>query len=370
MPVLGHEPMTTIQVEGEPRERGRQHGELAGEQVSLSVERYMERFAHFAGLTPDEARRRAAEFAPVIKTYDPEILEEIEGIAEGAGFTPEDLLAVNCRSEVMFGTAPLNECTSFALQPDVTANGHTYVGQNWDWAPDIKETLILICIKQDPKPTVVLLDEAGMVGRMGLNLAGIALSTNTLISEQRQMGVPYNVLLRGILNTTSMSDAIAALVRPKRAISANYLIAHGHGQAIDIEASPIHIDHIAPQNGIITHGNHFAGSRLVGRDLSLERFPDSLYRDCRLRDRLEPYAPQITEDQIKDALQDAFGDPDAICRHANLAQGQFDQLETVASIIMDATDGRFLVSRGSPDSNPYFEFSAAELAEGRVGAPV
>ena len=41
----------------------------------------------------------------------------------------------------MFGTAPLNECTSFALQPDVTANRHTYVGQNWDWAPDIKETL-------------------------------------------------------------------------------------------------------------------------------------------------------------------------------------------------------------------------------------
>jgi hypothetical protein len=37
---------------------------------------------------------------------------------------------------------------------------------------------------------------------------------------------------------------------------------------------------------------------------------------------------------------------------------------------MDATDGRFLVSRGSPDSNPYFEFSVAELAEGRVGAPV
>lgn len=368
MPLLGHDPMTTIQVEGEPRERGRQHGDLARDQVALSVERYMERFSHFAGLTPKDARRRAVEFASVIEAYDPEILEEIEGVAEGAGFKKEDLLAVNCRSEVMFGTAPLNECTSFALQPDVTANGHTYVGQNWDWAPDIKDTLILICIRQDPKPTVVLLDEAGMVGRMGINSAGIALSTNTLISEQRQMGVPYNVLLRGILNSTTMSDAIAALVRPRRAISANYLLAHGHGQTIDIEASPIHIDHIAPRNGIITHGNHFTGSRLVGRDLSLERFPDSLYRDCRLRDRLEPYAPQITEEHIKEALQDDFGEPDAICRRANPVQGQFDQLETVASIIMDATDGRFLVSRGSPDSNPYFEFSVAELAQGRVGA--
>jgi len=370
MSVVGHDPMTTVLIEGEARERGRQHGQAARDQVGLSVERYMERFAHFAKLTPDEARRRAAEFAPAIEAYDPEILEEIKGVAEGAGFRTEDLLAVNCRSEVMFGTAPLNECTSFALQPNVTANGHTYAGQNWDWAPDIKETLILVCIKQEPRPTVVLLDEAGMVGRMGLNSAGIALSTNTLISEQRQMGVPYNILLRGILNTSTMADAIAALVRPTRAISANYMIAHGNGQTIDIEASPVHIDHLAPQNGIITHGNHFAGSRLVGRDLSLERFPDSLYRDCRLRDRLEPYVPEITEDQIREALQDSFGDPDAICRHSNPVQGEFDQLETVASIIMDATDQRFLVSRGSPDSNPYFEFAVAELAKGRVGVTV
>jgi isopenicillin-N N-acyltransferase-like protein len=369
MPILGQEPMPICLVEGEARERGRQHGELAREQVGLSVERYMKRFAHFAKLTPNEARRRAAEFAPIIEAYDFELLEEIEGVAEGAGFGRDDLLAVNCRSEVMFGTAPVNECTSFALQPDVTASGHTYVGQNWDWAPDTKETLILLVIKQERRPTIVLLNEAGMVGRMGLNSAGIALSTNTLISEQSQPGVPYNILLRGILNTATMSEAIAALVRPQRAISANYLIAHGHGQALDIEASPVHIDYLAPQSGIITHGNHFTGARLVGRDLSLERFPDSLYRDCRLRDRLERYAPAITEEHIKDALQDSFGDPDAICRHANPTQNKLEQLETVASIIMDPTEQRFLVARGAPDGSDYVEFGVEELAAGRIGVP-
>src|SRR5579871_6602234 len=119
MPLLSDEPIPVLLVEGSPRERGRQHGELAHDQIGLSVERYMKRFQHFAGLTPDEARRRAAEFAPVIAEYDHEILEEIEGVAEGAGFGRDDLLAVNCRSEVMFGTAPQTECTSFALQPDI-----------------------------------------------------------------------------------------------------------------------------------------------------------------------------------------------------------------------------------------------------------
>lgn len=369
MPVLGHEPIPIILTGGSPRERGREHGELAQDQVGLSVERYMERFAHFAGLSPEDARERAGGFAPVIRDYDPDLLEEIEGVAEGAGFSTEELLAVNCRSEIMFST-PLPECTSFGLAPEATANGHTYVGQNWDWAPDIKETLILLVIEQDPKPTVVLLDEAGMIGRMGLNNAGIGLATNTLISEQYQLGVPYNMLLRGILNQRHMADAIGALVRPTRALSANYMIGDAGGQVIDIEASPVHIDYLAPERGVLTHGNHFEGARLQGRDLSLERFPDSLYRGCRLRDSLADRAGDITVDDIKDALRDKYGQPHAIARDADPTQGRFEQLETVASIIMDVTEGRFLLSRGAPDQNDYVVFDLEELTTGSLSVAV
>jgi isopenicillin-N N-acyltransferase-like protein len=267
----------------------------------------------------------------------------------------------------MFGTAPMMECTSFGLQPQATANGHTYVGQNWDWAPNVKETLILLVIKQEPRPTVVLLDEAGMIGRMGLNSAGIGMATNTLISEQRQLGVPYNMILRGILNQETMADAVAAVVRPARAISANYLIGHADGQVLDLEASPVHVDRLAPQDGILTHGNHFNGARLSGRDLSLERFPDSAYRDCRLRDGMSPYAPAITEEHMQEALRDAFGSPNAICRHPDTSAEPLDQLETVASLIVDVTEGRFLLAKGAPDANPYHELQLSDLVAGRVG---
>ena len=365
MPIVGDEPIPILLIGGDPRERGRQHGELAHDRVGLSVERYMERFQHFVGPTPNAVRNKAAEFAPIIDDYDPELLEEIKGVAEGAGFPLDDLLAVNCRSEIMFGT-PLPECTSFALQPEATADGHVYVGQNWDWAPDIKETLVLLIIEQAPKPTVVLLDEAGMIGRMGFNSDGIGLATNTLISEQWQFGVPYNILLRGILNQSQMADAIAAVVRPTRALSANYLIADARGQTIDIEASPVHIDHLAPQAGIITHANHFDGPRLSGRDLSLERFPDSLYRSCRLRDQLAASSGALTVEDMKDALRDGFGKPHAIARDADPSQGRFEQLETVASIIVDVTDRRFLLAGGAPDQYPYFEFDLDALVAGSL----
>ncbi len=365
MPVLGNEPIPILLTGGDPRERGRQHGELARDRVALSVERYMARFEHFAGLSTVDARATAAEFAPAIRDYDPDLLEEIEGVAEGAGFTTDELLAVNCRSELMFST-PLPECTAFGLQPEATASGHVYVGQNWDWAPDIKETLILLVIEQPPKPTVMLLDEAGMIGRMGLNTSGIGLATNTLISEQRQLGVPYNAILRGILNQTNMADAIAALVRPQRAIAANYLIADAGGQTIDIEASAVHIESLAPQGGIITHGNHFEGARLSGRDLSAERFPDSLYRSCRLRDGLTAHAGRLTVDHMQKALRDKFGKPHAIARDADPDQDPFDQLETVASIIMDVTKRRFCLAAGAPDRYPYFEFELDALTAGNA----
>ena len=365
MPLVGDEPIPILLTGGDPRERGRQHGALASDRVGLSVERYMERFQHFAGLSPSAVRTKAVEFAPIIDEYDPDVIEEIKGVVEGAGFSLEEILAVNCRSEIMFGT-PLPECTSFGLQPEVTADGHVYVGQNWDWAPDIKETLVLLIIEQAPKPTVMLLDEAGMIGRMGFNSAGIGLATNTLISEQWQFGVPYNILLRGILNQVQMADAIAAVVRPTRALSANYLIADARGQTIDIEASPVHIDHLAPQAGIITHGNHFDGPRLSGRDLSLERFPDSLYRSCRLRDQLAAGSGALTVEDMKEALRDGFGKPHAIARDADPSQGRFEQLETVASIIIDVTDRCFLLAAGAPDQHPYFEFELDALVNGKL----
>ncbi len=366
MPIIGTEPMPVVLVEGDARARGQEHGSLTRARVKQNVEKYTERFAHFAGLSRDEARARATEYTDAIRDYDPAMLEEIEGIAEGAECDLRDVLAINCRSELMFSAGSAAECTSFGLQPEATANGHTYVGQNWDWAPDVRETLILLVIKQPPRPTVVLLDEAGLIGRMGINSAGIALSTNTLIAEGARIGVPYNALLRGILNSASMAEAIGALVRPQRALGANFLLGDGGGQVLDIEATAENVDYLAPREGLITHGNHFAGARHRGRDMSLERFPDSLYRECRLRDALLAASPPLSEEEMREALCDRYGHPNAICRSVDPAIDPTDQIETVASIVMDATERRFLLAAGRPDENPYFEFTVDRLAEGNV----
>lgn len=366
MPLLTNKPFPVISVSGTPFERGVAHGELLRDRIGIAVDRYMRRFAHFSGLDHEDARAEARRYIDPIRTYDNSLLEEIEGIADGADLRFEDVLAINCRSELMFGSSVIMECSSFALQAEVTADGHTYVGQNWDWAPDITETIALVAIRQEPeKPDIVLLDEAGLVGRMGFNSDGIGLCTNTLIADQqRPYGVPYNVLLRGVLNTRRLDDAIAALIRPPRAICSNYVIGDANGQTLDIEVAPDQFDYIPPRGGIITHGNHFAGSKITLHDRSVEKWPDSLYRECRIRELLEPHTPNISVEHMQTALRDRFGHPHAVSRHADPAQGRFDQLQTVASIIVDCDDRVCWITNGPPDENEYKRYELQEFFAG------
>jgi isopenicillin-N N-acyltransferase-like protein len=363
MPLIANEPFPIVCVSGDPRERGAEHGRLLSDRVALAVERYMERFAHFAQLDRTGARREARRYVEPIREYDHEILAEIEGVSEGASLVFEDVLAMNCRSELMFGSNVIMECSSFALQPSITADGHTYVGQNWDWAPDIADTLALVAIRQEPqKPDIVLLDEAGIVGRMGFNSSGLGLCTNTLIADQGQPdGVPYNVLLRGVLNSRRLDDAIGALIRPARAICSNYVIGDAGGQTMDVEVTPEQFDYVVPRDGIITHGNHFAGPRIEVRDRSVEKWPDSLYRECRIRDMLQPHAPELRVEHMMEAMRDRFGHPHAVSRHADPTQSRFEQLQTIASLIVDCDDRECWIAAGPPDQGEYRHYELAQL---------
>src|SRR6185437_6020723 len=92
-----------VRVSGTPFEIGRQHGTEARERVSRSVAIYRDAFARDAGLHWPSVLKQSTEFAHRIETYDANILAEMAGIAGGAGFTLEEIVAINCRTEILFG---------------------------------------------------------------------------------------------------------------------------------------------------------------------------------------------------------------------------------------------------------------------------
>ena len=84
------------------RERGVDYGVQCKELIQGVLERYIRFFngGHTA-VSWDEAKVISKEFLPFIHSYSPELLDELEGIAQGADVEFDDLLTLNSRSEAM-----------------------------------------------------------------------------------------------------------------------------------------------------------------------------------------------------------------------------------------------------------------------------
>src|SRR5689334_4017711 len=84
------------------RERGVQYGAAAADLVAQAIGYYREGFARQAGLNWDQALEHTRPWQALIERDFPEYLEEMAGIAEGAGVGLAEIVALNCRGEIMY----------------------------------------------------------------------------------------------------------------------------------------------------------------------------------------------------------------------------------------------------------------------------
>ena len=225
----------------DPRQRGRQYGEQARDAIERSIDFYAGSFERTAGLPWERVLESAPRWNPLIETYLPGILDEVAGIAEGANRQVAEILALNGRGELSGGNPfdDADECSSFALLPEATGDGHTYAGQNWDWRERTRDTVVVLRIVQGDKPTIVMQTEAGQVGRQGANSAGIALNANGLGGRFGSgLGVPQPYIRRKILDASGFDDALEAVFSASQVICTNLLLTHQAGFAIDVETTP------------------------------------------------------------------------------------------------------------------------------------
>lgn len=356
-----------VRVAGDPYERGRAYGEQAAERVVRSVEGYRDVFRALAGLDTEGARRLARSFEEAIARFRPAYLEEIRGIAEGAGVPYEDVLAINVRTEVMFAararsaeaSGRVDACSAFAVLPEASAEGHTLIGQNWDWLPHCFDTVVVLEVEQPDAPDFVTVVEAGLLAKTGMNSSGIGLATNALVTDgdRGEPGVPYHALLRAILDCETLSDAYAVLMERPRASSANYLIAHRDGIAVDVEAAPGDFSRMSlvfPDQGVLLHTNHFLALPAGLKDVSLWAMPDSPFRLERLRTAVAgARSGGLTLEAFGAMLADHANYPSGVCCHPDRRMRPADQGATVASVLMDLDARELWIADGHPCRTPY-----------------
>jgi isopenicillin-N N-acyltransferase-like protein len=353
-----------------PFERGVQYGRQAREQIAATVRTYRQIFRDFVHVEWDEARRIGRSYAAAIERYDRDIAEEIRGVAEGSGLAHDEALALNARSEIALSARYLDGCTSFAAFGRATRGETTVLAQNWDWRPSLRDSMVVLLVEQPGKPSLTMLTEAGIVGKLGFNSRGLGVCLNAILTDRlEQDATPLHVVLRGILDSRTLGEAIGAVARSGIACAANFLVAqHGNG-ALDIEAVPGDMDVLLPERDILSHTNHLTSLRLAGvRCLGRTGWPDTYPRLARVRRQLEERHGEIDTDAAREILRDHGNEPSSICRHLDeQVQPEGRRIQTVFSLVMNLEEGTLELTDGPPCSaefvNPVRAAAAALGAE-------
>ena len=346
-------PFPLIEVRGAPFERGRQHGQLARERVHRSVGHYLAQLGEM-GLSSALIRELARRYLPLAETFDAQYVEEMRGIAAGGDVEFEHIVLINARTEILQlarmesvrTMEPRPEdpdgCTGVSVLPQATAAGSLLHALNWDWKVECAETAIILRVRREDGPDVLMLTEAGSLARAGMNSSGICITANYLESsrDHQHLGVPHALIRRKLLESSDLALAIRTLCTTAKSSSNNLLLSHAAGFSIDFECAPDEVFPLYPVDGLLVHANHWISPVALGKlqDTGVLLSPDSCYRDWRVREALRPDVGRLTAAHLRDALSDSFGSPWSVCRPPR--PSLFGNLSaTVARILMQPARG-------------------------------
>jgi isopenicillin-N N-acyltransferase-like protein len=311
---------------------------------------------------------------PAIAAYDPKYLDECRGIARGAGVDFLDVLAINLRTEIIHsarvrqGTASMSaECTAFGITAEMSARGTVLIAQNWDYLPHATRTsVVLDCSGEPDDVSFITIVEAGLLAKMGMNSAGVALVINGLATryDRAEPGVPFHVLLRRMLESRTVADAVAVLKGVPRASSGNYMLASRDESIVDVEAWAgvgTHVATLAPDNGLLVHTNHCLSVPTCLSEVPFHLADNSRPRRDRVLKLLHEIGTPVGVEDLQRVLSDHAQHPWGVCTHEDLRVSEHERYPTGASLIMEPATRRMFLADGNPCTAPWRELDTSTL---------
>lgn len=238
-------------------------------------------------------------------------------------------------------------CTSLSA----TSSSTTLLAQNWDWDERQQDSLVAITISAPGKPTISQVTEAGILGKIGFNSAGLGVCLNAI----RCKGVdftrlPLHLANRSILNSTSKSAAIAKLEKVGVASAGHILVADVHS-ATGLEWSHVDLEKLEAEEKsaptvTVAHTNHFLLKHADGikEAVFLGDSRERIVRIQQLIGEAKSKKEVFGTDVIEAMLDDEMGFPAAI----NRAAGGGSTSATLFSIVMDLAARTASVRVGRP----------------------
>lgn len=340
------ETFETVEISGAPHTRGVMHGEQLRDKIADALAFYRDIFK----LPADVVLEQARYFQDVIGDFSADYADEINGIAEGAGQDPLWIVALNARTEILglLNQTASNECTSMCF------TGPPILGQTWDWGKPLEALCAIMRVTRPDGHVIRMLTEPGIIGKIGMNSAGLGVCLNILTLGQRLDGVPIHVMLRAILDCASADEAATVIDGAAWGKSSNVMVADKSGHCFDREFAGNETLTPGEFNGNLIHTNHYLGKEINAPDNPL--FYNSHARMNRALERVSQTTAH-TADAMQDILSDRAHELFPIYR-PYLPDDSVQEVGTVATIVMDLGAGDMHVRKGSDPANGFTTYRA------------
>jgi isopenicillin-N N-acyltransferase like protein len=339
-----------------PGERGLALGRAAARPIANTAAVYTRLFSEDVGLDGAEVARLGEGVAERLSRVRPDLVEEIEGIASGAGQAAGVMFAVNARTELLAGGALASGDGECSVAARVSADGgSSLLGQNWDFHSDLAASRLVWVIELGER-WLATFTEAGIVAKTGLNSAGLATALNFLASgaDGGIDGIPVHVLLRMLLDSCDDADAAGELIESSRTAASaciTVVAAGDRASATSYELSPSGTRRLAADDsGALAHTNHFllpvpSGDVLLagtGAASSLSRL-----------DQVRAGLPHIGDGSAVEGLRSLLSSErdEPIYRRDDASLPWVSRTATLATVVYDVTARRMWIrADGGPEA--------------------
>lgn len=354
----------TLMLEGSPYEMGFKHGRAFRDAIRLYADERMA-LAGAPGWTGRRTDRPAVlALAEACvehhRAFSPALTEELEGMAAATDLSLAQLVVVGGFTDFVdtvasgtrgvLETKGVDDCTAFLVPAARMQGGVAALGQTWDMHEGSTEHLVLLRGRPKDGPAFEVFTTAGAVGMIGMNEAGMSVGINNLMAADGRPGVTWPFVVRQILLTETLEQALAVLASAPLAGGHNYLIMDGQGNGANVEAMATRSHTEVLADDALAHTNHclHGSTRAVERrrDADSQRDSEARLADARrLLDR--------SQLDIED-LQRITADTANIC-HAGQAP-RF--IGTCGGMIMRPGTRELWVVAGRPSQGDYQRYVA------------
>jgi isopenicillin-N N-acyltransferase-like protein len=330
-----------LSIRGTSEELGWQHGSS----LALEIRKALEFYRGLFGLSEEALLDAGQKYSGIISEFNPRYAIEIEAIAVGAGLDQRLLFALNSRSEI-FNNVSVAECTC------VFNTKEALLAQNWDWSRLLEDLVVDLSIERPDGHRIRMLTEPGIIGKIGMNNAGLGVCLNILTTDQHLEGVPVHLLLRAILDSNSMDEVEALLREHSGGKASHILVGDSRGRCLSVEFAGQFKHRLQPEAGLLLHTNHYLANEVLN---NAELFPSTRERFSKARALM---LNGESRESIRAMLLDQSEAELSICRPYTLSEiSGFGEVGTVFTLLMDLKRGGMEVRAGSQGDRSFYRIS-------------